>query len=1073
MGPTKAASTTVSSAKSQSIVAADGAASEALEGERKTVTALFADIKGSTELMRDLDPEEARAIIDPALKLMIDAVHRYDGYVVQSTGDGIFALFGAPVAHEDHPQRAVHAALTTRQELRRQSEDLRMRGRSGVEVRIGINTGEVVMRMVQTGGHTEYSPVGHAINLAQRMESVAPSETIVVSEETRRLVEGYFELRAMGPTGIKGIAEPINVYEVLGVGASHGHFDLAARRGLTRFVGRAAELAQMRNALDLAISGHGQIVAVMAEAGTGKSRLFHEFKTTIPPTCKVLEAYSVSHGKASAWLPVLELLRGYFGIEDADDAASRREKVSAALGELDSELSDILPYFYSLLGIVDGTDPLAQMDPQIKRQRTFDAFKRIVLSESLKRPVVVIFEDLHWIDSHTQTLLDILAEGIADSRVLLLVNYRPEYRHEWTNKNHYSQIGLEPLREVDGGAMLSALVGESAELSPIKRLIVERTGGNPFFIEEIVQALFDEGALVRNGAVKVTRSLLQLRLPPTVQGILAARIDRQPSEHKQLLQTLAVIGRQSSLTLLKQVASHLNLQLEQVLAELQAGEFIYEQAVTRGVEYVFKHALTQEVAYNSLLIERRKQLHERAGEALESMFAAQLDDHLAQLAHHYSRSDNFDRAVEFLGRAGQQAMQRSAYSDAIIDLNAAIELLPRLPDGPERIQRELLLQLFLSIASIPVKGWASLEVEQAATRARELCRRLGDPPELSPALWGIYSMHLLRDELKAAYELAELLLRLAESANDPALFLYAHAALGFAAYQMGELPNGRNQFEVVISHYERERHHPLVFRYSGVDIGVAGLAYAAVNFWLLGYPDQAFQRSNEALTLAEDLSHPFSLHFAQFFCGIVRQCRREASATQESAARLIALSAEHGFTPQLAHATVQSGWSMAKQGRHQEGILEIQRGLNVLHATRMDLGQPYFLSMLIDACIDAGRFADATNGITEALALADEHEDRNFEPEIRRLKGELLLRQDSSREADAKSCFERAIEIARAQSAKSLELRATTSLARLLATQGHCEEARTMLADIYDWFTEGFETADLIDAKKLLDELAA
>jgi class 3 adenylate cyclase len=686
-GDCGAALSTASAARDQGNSAAAPAAGLSVEatllldGERKTVTALFADIKGSTELMRNLDPEEARAIIDPALKLMIDAVHRYDGYVVQSTGDGIFALFGAPVAHEDHPQRALHAALGTRDELRHQGEDLRMQGRAGVEVRIGINTGEVVMRTVQTGGHTEYSPVGHAINLASRMQSVASPNGIVVSEETRRLVEGYFELRGMGATEVKGVGEPINVYEVVGIGPLRGHFDLAALRGLTRFVGREHELAQMRRALDLAISAHGQIVAVMAEAGTGKSRLFHEFKVAIPASCKVLEAHSVSHGKASAWLPVLELLRGYFGIQNTDDAAVRRGQVRSVLDSLDPALNDALSYLFGLLGIVEGADPLAQMDANIKRQRTLDAIKRIVLSESQKQPLIVIFEDLHWTDGQTQALLDLLANSVTDSRVLLLLNYRPEYRDEWTNKSYYSQLRLDPLGDVDGAAMLSALLGESVELNPLKRLITERTGGNPFFIEEIVQALFDEGALVRNGAVRETRSLSQLRLPPTVQGILAARVDRQPGENKQLLQTLAVIGRESSLGLLRQVASHADIQLVRILTDLQAAEFIYEQPASSGTQYVFKHALTQEVAYNSLLIERRKQLHEHAGKALELMFADQLDDHLTQLAHHYSHSDNVDKAIEYLKRAGQQAIQRSAHADAVTNLSAAIDLLRKLPDS--------------------------------------------------------------------------------------------------------------------------------------------------------------------------------------------------------------------------------------------------------------------------------------------------------------------------------------------------------------------------------------------------------
>jgi class 3 adenylate cyclase len=340
---------------------------DVIDGERKTVTALFADIKGSTELIRDLDPEEARAIIDPELKLIIDAVHRYDGYVVQSTGDGIFALFGAPVAHEDHPQRALHAAIAARTELLRRSEELRMRGRAGVEVRIGINTGEVVMRTVQTGGHTEYAPIGHVINLAARMQTVAPAGGIVVSKNTQHLVEDYFELHELGPTEVKGIGEPIDVYEVVGVGTLRGHFDVAARRGLTKFVGRENELQQIKRVLELAMSGRGQIVAVVAEAGTGKSRLFYEFKATIPAESKLLEAYSVSYGKASAWLPVLELLCNYFGIQDSDDPPARREEVRTALDALDPALTDTLPYLFAVMGIQDGPDPLAQMDPQIRR----------------------------------------------------------------------------------------------------------------------------------------------------------------------------------------------------------------------------------------------------------------------------------------------------------------------------------------------------------------------------------------------------------------------------------------------------------------------------------------------------------------------------------------------------------------------------------------------------------------------------------------------------------------------------------------------------------------------------------
>jgi predicted ATPase len=781
----------------------------------------------------------------------------------------------------------------------------------------------------------------------------------------------------------------------------------------------------------------------------------------------VLEAYSVSHGKASAWLPVLELLRGYFGIQDTDDPLTRREKVRATLAALDPALSEVLPYLLGLLGMQEGPDPLAQMDPQIRRRRTLEAIKGIILRESLKHALVVIFEDLHWIDSETQALLDLLADGGAGARLLLLVNYRPEYRHEWSGRGHYLQLRLDPLGGENGAAMLAALLGGGVELEALKRLIIKRTEGNPFFIEEMVQALFDEGALVRNGAVKIARSLSQLRLPPTVQGILASRIDRLPVEQKELLQTLAVIGRESPLGLIRKVADKAEPQLERMLADLRTAEFIYEQPVLTDAEYIFKHALTQEVAYNSLLIGRRKLLHERAGHALESMFAEQLDDHLGQLAHHYSRSDNVSKAVEYLGRAGQQALQRSAHADAIGSLTAALDLLQRLPDSPDRIQRELRLQLALGPASIAVKGWAAPEVERAYTRTRELCERLGDPPELFPALLGLWAVYYLRGELRKAYELAELLLRRAQSAQNPTLLLYAHHALGCTSFSMGEFLVARDHLEVAISLYYRER--PMAI---GIDTGVNFLSYMALTLWTLGYPDQALKKGDEAIALAQALSHPLSLAFAQGLVGYLRQYRREARAAQDTAERLIALSAEHGFPHWMAQANITRGWAIAEQVHVEEGIAQIQEGLTAFRAIGTELLRPHALCLLAEACKETGRLDDGLSALAEALAAAEEHEIREYEPETHRLGGELLLRQDQSNAAQAQSCFQRAIETARKQNAKSWELRATMSLARLLAKQGRRDEARTMLAEIYNWFTEGFDTADLKDAKTLIDELS-
>ena len=801
--PTKGStSTTASSPKLQIIVAADGAASEAIEGERKTVTALFADIKGSTELMEDLDPEEARAIIDPALKLMIDAAHRYDGYVVQSTGDGIFALFGAPVAHEDHPQRALHAALRMQEELKRYSARVLAEGGTPIQGRVGINTGEVVVRSIQTGaGQVEYTPIGHTTNLASRMQTAASVGSIAVSEASRRLCEGYFILKPLGATKVKGISEPVNVFEVIGLGPLRTRLQVSAHRGLTKFVGRQAELDQMKHALDLARQGHGQVVAAIGEPGVGKSRLFYEFKATAMSGCLMLEAYSVSHGKDSAYLPVIDLLKSYFKIAAEDDDRARREKVNGKIITLDRSLEDTLPYLFGLLGIVEGEDPLAPLDPQTRRRRTLEAIKRILVRESLSQPVIVQFEDLHWIDSETQALLNLLVDGIATARILLLVNYRPEYQHHWGNKTYYTQLRLDPLGKESAAEMLTALVGDTGEMAPLKRLIIERTEGNPFFMEEMVQALFEQGVLVRNGAVKLAKPIDEIRVPPTVQAILASRIDRLAPADKELLQTLAVLGREFPLGLIRHVTGKSGDDLEPTLSNLQLAEFIYEAPALPDIEYTFKHALTQEVAYNTVLIERRRLLHERAGEAIELLFAGRLEDHVAELARHFDRSGNLNKAAEYLGRAGARAAQQVAHSEAIGYFTRALELLAHLPASANRDQRELDLQMGLSWSVFVAKGPRAPEREPVLIRASELCERLGNNEKLMEALLALATFRFNRRQFGQARELAQRVLGLAEHERAPAMLAGARCVLGLELAVTGQLARSREHIVYAVEFY--------------------------------------------------------------------------------------------------------------------------------------------------------------------------------------------------------------------------------------------------------------------------------
>jgi class 3 adenylate cyclase/tetratricopeptide (TPR) repeat protein len=774
---------------------------ENLEGERKTVTALFADIKGSTELEQDLDPEEARAIIDPALKLMIDAARRYDGYIVQSTGDGIFALFGAPVAHEDHPQRALYAALRMQEELKRYSAKLVADGGMPIEARIGANTGEVVVRSISTGGgHVEYTPIGHTTNLASRMQAVAPTGSIAISEQTRKLCEGYFTLKPLGPTKVKGVSEAVNVYEVTGLGPLRTRLQRSAGRGLSKFVGRQAEMDALKRAAEQAKGGRGQIVAAMAEAGVGKSRLMFEFKATSAAGWMVLETFSVSHGKASAFLPVLDLLQGYFKIGSDDDARARREKIGGKVLMLDRALEDTLPYLFTLLGIVEGDDPLAQMDAQMRKRRTLDAIKRILLRESLNQPLMVIFEDLHWIDEETQALLNLLADSIANAKIQLLVNYRPEYSHQWNSKTYYSQLRLDPLGKESADEMLAALLGEGAEMAQLKRVIVEKTEGNPFFMEETVQVLLDQGSLVRDGSsVRLTKALGELKIPPTVQAILAARIDRLPPAQKDLLQTLAVIGNEFPLSLVHAVVGTSSDELARMLDDLQLGEFIYEQPAAGDVEYTFKHALTHDVAYNSVLIERRKAMHERIGAALETLYADSLDDRADQLAHHYRRSANVRKAVEYSRRAGQHAYRRGAYSEAISHLSGALELLRTLPEAPERSRQELNLELAYSEVLTTAEGPSVEAVGRALRRARELCLALRDDARLFRVLLGLRWFCFFSDHQQEALELSRQLLALAEPTHSPLRIIWAQVVFGQSLYENGEPLQARAHLEKAVA----------------------------------------------------------------------------------------------------------------------------------------------------------------------------------------------------------------------------------------------------------------------------------
>ena len=759
----------------------------ALEGERKQVTVLFADLKGSTELIRDLDPEQAQALLDPALHAMMDAVHRYEGTVNQVLGDGIMALFGAPLAHEDHAIRACYAALAMQAALRRYAEDVRRSHGLEVQMRVGAHSGEVVVRAIGNDLHMDYSAVGQTTHLAARMEQLATPGSIRLTAATLRLVEGLVQANALGPFPVKGLPEPVEVFELVGVSVLRQRLQASAVRGLTRFVGRQQELVALQQALERAGAAHGQVVAVVGEAGVGKSRLVYEFVHS-PATAGwlVLESTSVSYGKATPYFPVIDLLKRYSHVDEHDDTRTIRAKVTGQVVTLDPALQDAVPALLSLLDALPEDSPFFQLDPPHRRQRTLDALTRVLLRESQEQPLLLIFEDLHWIDSETQALLNSLVESLPTARLLLLVNYRPEYQHGWGSKTSYAQLRLDPLQAVSADELLQALLGDDASLQPLIPLLITRTAGNPFFLEESVRTLVETGVLGgKPGAYHLEHTVPTIQVPATVQAVLAARIDRLPPEEKRLLQTAAVIGYEVPLPLVQAIAALPEADLHRGLGHLQAAEFLYETRLFPEREFTFKHALTYEVAYGSLLQERRRALHARIVEALEALTGDRVAEQVERLAHHALRGEVWDQALAYCQQAGEKAMARSAHREAVGSFEQALSALAHLPET--RATREQAIDLRLALRSALFPSGDSERIVTSLHEAETLAAALNDPRRLGQ-IAGFLSAHFRnRGAYDQAIAAAQRALTLATADQDVVLQALVHQNLGAAYWARGTI----------------------------------------------------------------------------------------------------------------------------------------------------------------------------------------------------------------------------------------------------------------------------------------------
>jgi len=1038
----------------------------ALEGERKQVTVLFADLKGSMELLADRDPEEARKLLDPVLERMMEAVHHYEGTVNQVMGDGIMALFGAPLAHEDHAVRGCYAALRMQQAIRRYTEEVRRAHGIEVQIRVGLNSGEVVVRSIGSDLRMDYTAVGQTTHLAARMEQLATPGTIRLTANTLALAEGYVAVKSIGPIPVKGLAEPVEVYELTGAGAARTRLQAARARGLTRFVGRDTELDQLRRAAEETRRGRGRIVAVVGEPGVGKSRLYYEFiHSHHVQDWLILEAGSVSYGKATPYLPLADFLRSYFKIDARDDIRGIRIKVTGGLLTLDEALKDTVPVALWLLDALPEDSPFLALEPAERRRQTLAAIKRILLRENQVHPMMLMFEDLHWIDSETQAFLDSLVESLPASRILLAVNYRPEYRHGWANKTYYCQLHIDPLPPESAEDLLDALVGRDPSTGSLKRLLIERTEGSPLFLEESVRTLVETRALVgERGAYRLVQAPDALQVPATVQAIIAARIDRLEPQEKRLLQAAAVVGTHVPCALLRAIVEDDEEGLQRCLTQLQTAEFVYEAQLFPDLEYAFKHALTHEVAYGSVLQDRRRALHAAIVEAIERLYADRLAEQVELLAHHALRGRLTAKAVQYLRQAGDKAVARSANREAVGFFEQALALLDEIPETAQTLSETLDLRIALGPALIGVKGAPSQEVEASYTRAHDLVDRLGDVSRRFPVLWGLWYVKFNRGEYPEAIEAGERLLATAQNGDDTGQLLEAHHSIWPTLVAMGEHKAAIAHMERGIALYDRERHSSQTYVYGGHDPGACCRWHLAHSQWALGFPDAALSASQDALHLAEELQHVTTTGIALWYSAWLHYQRGEGQAAAANAERAISMA--HGLAGYIDSAMLlRHAGSDERLNIKVLGELARRIKSSAMSATR----KTHSLGVLAALCAEAG---DAEQGRSVLASIGESSRGGFYAPELLRIEGELILKSAGPGTGEAERCFRDAIVLARAREEKSFELRAATSLARLLYGQGRREEAHAALAGVYGWFTEGFDTADLKAAKELLQALS-